>query len=52
MSDSTTQPKITKDEKSEKIKDPRKAEARERLAKISKGAKERKAKERAAAVVK
>ena len=43
MSDS---PKITKTEKSEKIKDPRKVEAGKRLAAISREAKERKAREK------
>ena len=42
-------PKITKAEKSEKIKDPRKVEAGNRFAAISREAKERKARERTAA---
>ena len=49
MNDSRTvqsSPKITKAEKSEKIKDPKKVEAGKRLAAISRKAKERKAKER------
>ena len=45
MSDSST-PKITKAEKSEKIKDPKKVEAGKRLAAISREPKERKARER------
>ena len=43
-------PKITKVEKSEKIKDPRKVEAGKRLAVISREAKKRKARKRSAVV--
>ena len=49
MSDShsvQSTPKITKAEKNEKIKDPRKVEAGKKLAAISREAKERKARER------
>ena len=51
MSETSKQPneKITSDKKSEKIKDPRKVELGKRLAKISREAKERKARMRSEA---